>query len=155
MMPYSFWIQSRFIAHDSFFLTIRSCSFAVVGLLVWWQRQWREGIFEMIEEQQTEYDKAKRAISRREEKRLASIEEQKHAEDEDENAGEENLTNQASEQPGSFDDTEDDIIVDDDDYSLPSTSSVNSVSPISGARCSSRSLFASALSGLPSHSEED
>lgn len=109
----------------------------------------------MIEEQQTEYDKAKRAISRREEKRLASIEEQNHAEDEDENAGEENLTNQASEQPGSFDDTEDDIIVDDDDYSLPSTSSVNLVSPISGARCSSRSLFASALSALPSHSEED
>ncbi|KAL3777097.1 hypothetical protein ACHAWO_010469 [Cyclotella atomus] len=146
------------------YFTTWSCSFAVVGLLVWWQRQWREGIFEMIEEQQHEYDKARRAIRRREEKRLANIEEQEHAEDNEDNEDEANTTRQfvgqESEQSESFDDedvnSEDDIqIVDDDDYSIPSTSSVTSVSPISGARCSSRSLFASALSSLPPHREED
>jgi predicted membrane protein len=118
----------------------------------------------MIEEQQHEYDKARRAIRRREEKRLANIEEQEHAEDNEDNEDEANTTRQfvgqESEQSESFDDedvnSEDDIqIVDDDDYSIPSTSSVTSVSPISGARCSSRSLFASALSSLPPHREED
>ena len=61
------------------YFTTWSCTFSVVGTLIWWQRTWREGIFEKIEEQQNEYDKAKRAIQRREEKRLANLEkENKH-----------------------------------------------------------------------------
>ena len=122
----------------------------------------------MIEEQQHEYDKAKSAIMRREEKRLASLEEETPEGDVDEEqwAGQ-NTNRQVTTQSESFDerDLDSEAAHADDDYSIPSTehrprlesdsSSVTSISPISGARCSSRSLFVSALSSLSPHQEED
>lgn len=179
------WIPTIFIATvpggsasllGNMYFTTWGCSFSIVGTLVWWQRDWRGGIFEMIGEQQKEYEKAKRAIRRREEKRLARLEEQSNTQDENEVAEDqwtgqtENWREMRREETEPMEDedidSEQDIpIVDDDDYSIPSTefrprldsetSSVTSISPDSGARCSSRSLFVSALSTLPSHHEED
>ena len=114
------------------YFTTWSCTFSVVGTLIWWQRTWREGIFDKIEEQQNEYDKAKQAIQRREEKRLANLEEQnKHnVEDDldDEEWVEETSRWQDMEgEPESFDDVdvnsnEDIANVDkDDDGSIAST----------------------------------
>ena len=116
------------------YFTTWSCTFSVVGTLIWWQRTWREGIFEKIEEQQNEYDKAKRAIQRREEKRLANLEkENKHNVEDD--VDDEKWVEETSRwrdvdgdgEPESFDDTdvnsnEDVVNVDkDDDGSIAST----------------------------------
>jgi hypothetical protein len=122
----------------------------------------------MIKELQNEYDKAKRVIRRREDKRLAVIKEQ-DGEDNVENIDEEHSAIPTNRQDGteqSENRSTDDICIVDDDYSISSTdylprlnsddsSVTSSISPHSGARCSSRSLFVSALSQLPSHYEEN
>ena len=120
----------------------------------------------MIEEQQHEYEKAKRSIRRREEKRLSASE--KLAADRDEDQSIEQDMNGESEfdRDGSINSDEDVMHPQlDEENSIPSTeyrprldsdtSSVTSTSPNSGARSASRSLFVSALSALPSHKEEN
>eukprot|EP00804_Cyclotella_cryptica_P011850 CCRYP_015359-RA/>CCRYP_015359-RA protein AED:0.06 eAED:0.06 QI:124/0.83/1/1/0.66/0.71/7/2939/507 len=167
------------------YFTTWSCSFSVVGTLIWWQRNWREGIFAMIEDQQNEYSSAKRQIRRREEKRLAALRNENTAQvdefDEDEELwmgtthqyereadGTETIEDEEI-APDSPNDTEEDhVIAEEDDntteYTIRSTehrprlgsvsSSVTTISPSSGALCSSRSLFVSALSVLPSREED-
>lgn len=154
------------------YFTTWGCSFSVVGTLVWWQRTWREGIFEMIEEQQNEYEKAKRSIRRREEKRLSASEELAANNDEDESIEQTSCRQDMNEESELGEESsirsDEDVLhqhLEEDNYSIPSTdyrprldsdtSSVTSTSPNSGARCSSKSLFVSALSALPSHDEEN
>lgn len=55
------------------YFTTWSTLFAVIGTLIWWVRDWRKSILDVIQEQQDEYDKAKRSIRLREEKRLARL----------------------------------------------------------------------------------
>ena len=45
--------------------------FSCVGTLVWWLRDWRQEIFDVIQKQQEEYDLAKTAVRKREEKKMA------------------------------------------------------------------------------------
>ncbi|KAL7531552.1 hypothetical protein ACHAXR_006751 [Thalassiosira sp. AJA248-18] len=55
------------------YFTTWSTLFAVIGTLIWWVRDWRQSILDIIQEQQEEYELAKRTIRRREEKRLARL----------------------------------------------------------------------------------
>mmetsp|Transcript_29332 Transcript_29332/g.59683 ORF Transcript_29332/g.59683 Transcript_29332/m.59683 type:complete len:402 (+) Transcript_29332:575-1780(+) len=53
------------------YFTTWGTAFASVGTLVWWLRDWRQGIFEVIHRQQEEYEMVKRAVRNREEKKIA------------------------------------------------------------------------------------
>jgi hypothetical protein len=134
----------------------------------------------MIEEQQNEYETAKRHILRREEKRLAGLRNKNIAEVNEFDADEEQwtgTTRQHDEEADGTETIEDEEIthkspndaegdhVDKHDnpaeYSIEhrprlgtGSSSVTTVSPYSGALCSSRSLFVSALSVLPTREED-
>ena len=55
------------------YFTTWGTSFCVILTLVWWLRDWRNEIKDTISEQQAEYEHAKRAVLRREEKRLAKM----------------------------------------------------------------------------------
>lgn len=50
-----------------------STLFSVVGTLVWYIRDWRQDIADIIREEEEKYELAKRTIRRREEKRLAKL----------------------------------------------------------------------------------
>ncbi|KAL7488597.1 hypothetical protein ACHAW6_014186 [Cyclotella cf. meneghiniana] len=161
------------------YFTTWGCLFSVVGTLIWWQRNWREGIFAMIEEQQNEYDTVKRHIRRREEKRMAGLRNENITEVNEFDADEEHWIGTTRQHEGEADETEtiedegsthkfpndaegDHVDKDDNttEYSIEQrprlgngSSSVTAVSPNSGALCSSRSLFVSALSAQPSREE--
>lgn len=133
----------------------------------------------MIEEQQNEYDTAKRHIRRREEKRMAGLRNENIAEVNEFDADEEHWIGTTRQHEGEADGTEtiedegsthkfpndaegDHVDKDDNttEYSIEQrprlgngSSSVTAVSPNSGALCSSRSLFVSALSAQPSREE--
>lgn len=53
------------------YFTTWGTAFASVGTLVWWLRDWRQSIFEVIHRQQEEYEMVKRAVRNREEKKFA------------------------------------------------------------------------------------
>jgi len=53
-----------------YFSTWATC-FSIIATLIWWLRDWRKDIADTINDQQAEYERAKRAILRREEQRLA------------------------------------------------------------------------------------
>lgn len=64
--------HSASLIGNIYFTTWATC-FSVITTLVWWVRDWRKDIADTINEQQAEYERAKRAVLRREKKRLAKI----------------------------------------------------------------------------------
>jgi len=62
------------------YFTTWSTLFSVIGTLMWWQQDYRKDIVNAIQEEEDKYELAKRAIRRREERRLAKLaEEEKRA----------------------------------------------------------------------------
>ena len=53
------------------YFTSWSTCFSILATLIWWLRDWRKDIADTISDQQAEYERAKRAALRREEKRMA------------------------------------------------------------------------------------
>jgi hypothetical protein len=64
--------HSASLIGNLYFTTWGTC-FSLIATLVWWLRDWRRDIADTIKEQQAEYESAKRAVLRREVKRLAKI----------------------------------------------------------------------------------
>ncbi len=62
--------HSASLIGNLYFTTWATC-FSIIATLVWWLRDWRKDIADTINDQQEEYERAKRAVLRREEKRLA------------------------------------------------------------------------------------
>ena len=58
------------------YFTTWSTTFAVIGTIIWWVRDFRQGILDVILEQQDEYEQVKHAIRRREERRRARLAEE-------------------------------------------------------------------------------
>ena len=64
--------HSASLIGNIYFTTWTAC-FCLIATLVWWLRDWRKDIADTIKEQQADYERAKRAVLRREKKRLAKI----------------------------------------------------------------------------------
>ena len=134
--------HSASLLGNVYFTTWATC-FSVIATLIWWLRDWRNDIADTIKDQQAEYERAKRAVLRREEKRLARI----RRENGESDAVAEDSNNEIIDE----DVAEEDIVDDDITVSITSvsgnrarTDTIDS-SEDQGAVCfSARSLFVSA-----------
>eukprot|EP00579_Thalassiosira_antarctica_P022240 CAMPEP_0201981880 /NCGR_PEP_ID=MMETSP0904-20121228/75047_1 /ASSEMBLY_ACC=CAM_ASM_000553 /TAXON_ID=420261 /ORGANISM="Thalassiosira antarctica, Strain CCMP982" /LENGTH=200 /DNA_ID=CAMNT_0048534547 /DNA_START=71 /DNA_END=673 /DNA_ORIENTATION=- len=101
------------------YFTTWSTLFSVISTLVWYLRDWRQGIADVIREEEEKYELAKRTIRRREEKRLARLEE----EEEDQLEEKISETNMEESKVEEDDLCEDDPV--DDDITISITSDYN------------------------------
>lgn len=144
------------------YFTTWGTMFSVIGTTGWWLRDWRQGILDVIQEQQEEYDAAKRSIRRREETRLAHM-----AEEEAKSTGTKTDESKMEDDDDDHDAVlcEDDPVADDDitintsDFSRSRIGSASSIAsnpdrqgrsassvPISPDASTSSGFFSSALS---------
>lgn len=132
--------------------------FSVIGIVIWWVRDWRQGIVDIIQEQQMEYDEAKQMVRMMEERRFAK----KTKETRESENGFDGIKSEEFKMEENNDAAlcEDDPVDDDITISIASgmctslsvtpnpekTNHATSSDPNSGVLTSSRSVFYSALS---------
>ena len=92
------------------YFTTWSTTFAVIGTIIWWVRDFRQGILDVILEQQDEYEQVKYAIRRREERRRARL-----AEEAEGIASEDQQLDAKSAETNTEESNDDDIVLCEDD----------------------------------------
>ena len=65
------------------YFTTWSTLFSVIGTLIWYVRDWRQMILDVIEEKQQEYELVKKTLRRRQEERRARLKEKEREEREE------------------------------------------------------------------------
>eukprot|EP00986_Skeletonema_menzelii_P017581 scaffold20570_cov148-Skeletonema_menzelii.AAC.2 len=138
--------HSASLIGNLYFTSWATC-FSILATLIWWLRDWRKDIADTINDQQAEYERAKRAVLRREEKRLAKARREKvesEAVDDDESNNLDDIVEEDEEGAG------EDIVDDDITVSVASvsgnrarTDTLDSTEDQRSVCFSARSLFTS------------
>jgi len=133
--------HSASLIGNLYFTSWATC-FSLIATLIWWLRDWRKDIADTINDQQAEYERAKRAVLRREENRLAKA---RRENAEAEHTEESNLDEIVEEEDG----VEEDIVDDDITVSIASVAGcrarTDTIDSTEDQVCfSARSIFVSA-----------
>ena len=139
--------HSASLIGNLYFTSWATC-FSILATLIWWLRDWRKDIADTINDQQAEYERAKRAVLRREEKRLAKTRRENGESEAVDTDEPNNLDNIVEEDE---DGAEEDIVDDDITVSVASifgnrarTDTIDSTEEQRSVCFSARSLFTSA-----------
>ncbi len=138
--------HSASLIGNLYFTTWATC-FSIIATLVWWLRDWRKDIADTINAQQEEYERAKRAVLRREEKRLAKARRESAEAEAVQTEESNNNLDEIVEDYG----TEEDIVADDITVSIASasgsrvrTDTIDSIEDHRTVCFSARTIFVSA-----------